>query len=78
MFERSEFSSCRLSSFRLRDPEGQGIGCVSLLTFFAHTKKVRRRQGSQPMVFLLSGTPDGFVLDFDFEIYLPSRFALQK
>jgi hypothetical protein len=39
LFERSEFSPCRLSSFRLREPEGQGVGCVSLLTFFRTSKE---------------------------------------
>jgi hypothetical protein len=54
MSERSEFSSCRLSSVRLREPVGQGIGCVSLLTFFRTSKESKTPAGRNRQYELLA------------------------
>jgi len=52
--ERSEFSPCRLSSFRIRVPEGQGIGGpFSAYSFWASKKSKAACGDATPTVLIL-------------------------
>ena len=58
---QAEFSPCRRSSFRHREPaqRARHWGVFVCLLAFAQAKKVRRRQGPQPLhpLALIDGLP---------------------